>query len=202
MVGLPLGGCVGGLLVIPLSLTPGLCLGVSGPPIGPLQVAPFDGLLNTGLVVGLDAVAGTRSGCRIALAKVCGAIRTSCGEGRSFFVGHTGQTVDHRAFCAGSWPIPVCGGHSACPKGRSCGLNALVASCVAIWSVNRRVFRAGGRPIPGCGGHLACCEAAPTASTVLWRLLPWPQRSCGISCSHPVILWRLQPCCCCPGWPG
>ena len=43
VVGLPLGGRVGGVLVNPLGLTPGLCLGVSGPPIGLLRVAPFDG---------------------------------------------------------------------------------------------------------------------------------------------------------------
>jgi hypothetical protein len=54
-------------------------------------------------------------GHRIALAVSHGAIRTSGGEGRSFFVGHVGQTVNHRACCAGSWPIPVHGGHSACP---------------------------------------------------------------------------------------
>jgi hypothetical protein len=174
VVGLPLGGCVGGLLVIPLGLTPGLCLRVSGPPIGPLWVAPFDGLLDTGLVVGFDGIAGTRLGRRIALTMGRRAIRVSCREGRSFFVGHVGQTVAHRAFCAGSWPIPVRGGHSACPKGCSCGLDALVASRVAIRSVDCQAFCAGGRPIPGRGGYLACCEATPTALTVLWRPLPRP----------------------------
>jgi hypothetical protein len=174
MVGLPLGGRVGGLLVTPLGLTPGLCLGASGPPIGPLWVAPFDGLLDTGLVIRFNAVAGTCLGHCIALALGCGANWASRGEGRSFFVGHAGQTVNHQAFCAGSWPIPVCGGHSACPKGRSCGLNALMASRVAIRSVDRQAFCAGGQPIPGHGGHLACCEAAPAASTMLWRLLLGP----------------------------
>ncbi len=195
VVGLPLGGRVGGFLVIPLSLTPGLCLGVSGPPIGPLWVAPFDGLLDTSLVVGFDAVTRTHSGCHIALAVDCRAIRASCGEGRSFFVGHAGQTVDHWAFCAGSQPIPVRGGHSACPEGRSCSLKALAASCVAIRSVNCRAFCAGRRPISGRGGHLEYCEATPAASTVLRRLLPRPQRSRGISHSHPVVSWRLQPHC-------
>ena len=174
MVGLPLGGRVGGLLVIPLGLTPALCLGLSGPPIGPLWVAPFNGLLDNGLIVGFNAVVGTCSGRCIALALGRGAIRSSCGEGRSFIVGHAGQTVDLWEFCAGSRPIPVRSGHSACPKGCSCGLNGLVASHVAIRSVDRRAFCAGGRPIPGRGGHMACCEAAPVASTVFWRLLPRP----------------------------
>jgi hypothetical protein len=196
VVGLPLGGRVGGVLVIPLGLTPGLCLGISGPPIGLLRVALFD------LVVGFDAVAGTRLGHRIALAVGHRAIRTSCREGRSFFVGHVGQTVNHRACCAGSWPIPVHGGHLACPKGCSCGLNALVASRVDIRSVDRRAFCAGGRPIPGRGGHMACCEAAPAASTLLWRPLPPPRRSHGILRSHPVISRRLQPPCCFPRQPG
>jgi hypothetical protein len=130
------------------------------------------------------------------------AIRTSCREGRSFFVGHVGQIVTHRACCASSWPIPVHGGHSACPEGCSCGLNALVASHVAIRSVNRRAIFAGGRPIPGRGGHMACCEAAPVASTVLWRLLPRPRCSPGILRSHPVISRRLQLRCRCPRRPG
>jgi hypothetical protein len=56
MLGLPLGGRVGGLIVIPLGLAPGLCLGVSGPPISPLRVPSVDGLLDTGLVIGFDAV--------------------------------------------------------------------------------------------------------------------------------------------------
>ncbi len=172
MVGLPPGGRVGSLLVIPLGLTPGLCLGVSGPPINPLWVAPFDGLLDTSLVVRFNAVVGTHLGCRISLAVGRGAIRASPGEGRSFFVGHGGQTVDHRAFCAGSRPIPVRGGHSACPEGRSCGLDALVVSRVAIRSVNRQAFCADGRPILGHGGNLACCEATPAALTMLWRPLP------------------------------
>ncbi len=145
---------------------------------------------------------GTRLGHRIALAVGHGAIRTSCREGRSFFVDHVGQIVNRRACCAGSWLIPAYGGHSACPEGCSCGLNALVASRVAIRSVNRRAFCAGGRLIPGCGGHMACCEAAPVASTVLWRLLLRPQRSHGILRSHPVISRRLQLQCCCPRRPG
>ncbi len=66
MVGLPLGGRVGGLLIIPCGLTLGFCLGVSGLPIGPLWVAPFDGLLDTGLVVGFNV--GTRSGRHFAFA--------------------------------------------------------------------------------------------------------------------------------------
>jgi hypothetical protein len=176
VVGIPLGGRVGGLLIISLGLTPGFCLGVSGPPIGPLWVAPFEGLLNTGLVVGFDAIVGTRSGHRIVLAVGRGAIQASRGEGTSFFVGHASQTVDHRAFHAGSQPIPVRGGHLACPEGCSCGLDALVAPCIAIRSVDRRAFHASDRPIPGRGGHLACCEAAPAASTVLRRLLPRPRR--------------------------
>jgi hypothetical protein len=174
VVGLPLGGRVGGLLVIPLGLTPALCLGLSGPPIGPLWVAPFNGLLDNGLIVGFNAVVGTCLGRCIALALGRGAIRSSCGEGRSFIVGHAGQTVDLWEFCAGSRPIPVRSGHSACPKGCSCSLDALVVSCVAIGSVNRRVFCTGGRPIPGHGIHLACCEAAPAALTMLQKPLPWP----------------------------
>jgi hypothetical protein len=66
VVGLPLGGRVGGHLVIARGLTPGFCLGVSGFPIGPLWVAPFNGLLKTGLVIRFDV--GTRSGCRFAFA--------------------------------------------------------------------------------------------------------------------------------------
>jgi hypothetical protein len=150
----------------------------------------------------LNAIVGTCSGRRIALVVGHRTIRASRGEGRSFFVGQAGQTVNHRAFRYGSRPIPVHGGHLACPEGRSCGLNALVASPVAIWSVDCRAFCAGGRPIPGYGSHLACCEAAPTASTVLWRLLPRPQRSRGVSRSHPVVSRRLQPRCCCLRRPG
>ncbi len=59
MLGLALGGHVGDLLIIPLGLASGLCLGVSGPPISPLQVPSVDGLLDTGLVGGFDAVAVT-----------------------------------------------------------------------------------------------------------------------------------------------
>ncbi len=62
MLGLPLGGPVGCLLVIPLGLASDLCLGVSGHPISPLWVTSVDGLLDTGLVVGFDAVTVTRSG--------------------------------------------------------------------------------------------------------------------------------------------
>jgi hypothetical protein len=88
VVGLPLGGCVGGLLVIPCGLTPGFCFGVSGLPIGPLWVAPFDGLLKTGLVLGFNV--GTRLACHFAFAVGHGAIQASCGEGKSLLVGHAG----------------------------------------------------------------------------------------------------------------
>jgi hypothetical protein len=153
VVGLFLGGQVGGLLVIPLGLTPGLCLGVSGPPIGPLWVTPFDGLLKPGLVVGFDAVTGTSSGRRFAFAVGRGALWASCGEGRSLLIGHAGQIFNHRAFCAGGRPSLGRGSHLACPDSRFHGLNVVGH---AGQTVNQRAFRAGSRPIPGCGGHSAC----------------------------------------------
>ena len=62
MLGIPLGGHVGGLLIILLGLASGLCLGVSSRPISPLRVPSVDGLLDTGLIVRFDAVVVTCSG--------------------------------------------------------------------------------------------------------------------------------------------
>jgi hypothetical protein len=65
-----------------------LLLGVFGLLIGPLRVAPFNGLLKTSLIIGFDT--GTRSGHRFAIAVGHGAVRASCGEGRNLLVGHAG----------------------------------------------------------------------------------------------------------------
>ncbi len=103
MVGLPLGGCVGGILIIPLGLTPGSCLGVSGLPIGPLRFS-FDGLLKTGLVVGFDAVAGTRSGCRFAFAVGHGAIRASAERAGAFWLAARVKLLAVRHFVPAAGP--------------------------------------------------------------------------------------------------
>jgi hypothetical protein len=161
---------VGGLLVIPLSLTPGLCLGVSGPLISPLWVPPFGGLLNTGHIVGFNAVAGTRSGHHFAFAVGHRATLASCGEGRSLLVGHTGQTVSCRMLRAGGRSIPGRGGHLACSEGRSHHLNAFVASGVAIRSVDRRAFEPEAGPSRATAATLRALTASSAASILLWHL--------------------------------
>ncbi len=135
-------------------------------------------------------------GHRIALAVGHGAIQTSCREGRSFFVGHLGQTVCRQlAHPSPRRPLGMPRRPLLQPQ-RSRGVSCSYPVC------RPPGVCASGRPIPGRGGHMACCEAAPAASTVLWRPLPRPQRSHGILRSHPVISQRLQPRCRCPRGPG
>jgi hypothetical protein len=62
VVGSPVGGYVGGLLVVPLGLCPGCCLGVADSATGPLQAAPVLGVRRVAFLVGVPAVAGPRSG--------------------------------------------------------------------------------------------------------------------------------------------
>ncbi len=167
MRGLPLGHRVGGLLVIPLGLAPGLCLGISDFPISPLWVPPVDGLLNTGLVVGFDAIAGTCSGFHFAFAVGCGATWVPCRKGRGLFVGHTGQPVSCQGFRAGGRSIPGCGGHSACSLAASTLLWRLALP--SVLSTARR-FEPSAGPSRAAAATWHAPVATPAASTFSWRL--------------------------------
>ncbi len=81
----PVGGYVGGLLVVPLSLCPGCCLGVADSATGPLQAAPILGVRRVALLVGVPAVAGPRSGSRHALSPVVDLLSTASAAGAMGF---------------------------------------------------------------------------------------------------------------------
>ncbi len=124
MVGLPLGGRVGGLLVIPCGLTPGFCLGVSGLPIGPLRVVPFDGLLDTGLIVGFNA--GTRLGRLFAFTMGHGAIRALVERAGAFWLATRVNLSTTRSFVPAAGPFQA----TATPR---CAPKAAPAASTLLW---------------------------------------------------------------------
>ncbi len=110
VVGSPMGGYVGGLLVIPLGLCPGCCLGVADSATGSLQATPVLGIRRIALLVGVPAIAGLRSGSPHAFVACRGFVEhreRGRRNGVLSEVSDSGQDCAHPGDCGSYHPILV-----------------------------------------------------------------------------------------------